>query len=62
MLPIIDISARAGEANFFVSPFPNFLFNGDLKQAKQKYPMTNVWYEGKLDTELYNRFMLIGEK
>ena len=34
----------------------------DLEQAKQKYPMTTVWYEGELDTELYNRFMLIGEK
>lgn len=34
----------------------------DLEEAKQKYPMQNIFYEGSLDTELYNRFMLIGIK
>tara|TARA_B110000495_G_scaffold55030_1_gene46269 strand:- start:549 stop:1604 length:1056 start_codon:yes stop_codon:yes gene_type:complete len=34
----------------------------DLEEAKAKYPMQSVIYEGELDTELYNRFMLIGIK
>tara|TARA_B110001454_G_scaffold88628_2_gene84793 strand:+ start:2874 stop:3830 length:957 start_codon:yes stop_codon:yes gene_type:complete len=34
----------------------------DLKEAKSKYPMQSIMYEGELDTHLYNRFMLIGVK
>lgn len=34
----------------------------DLEDAKKKYPMQEVLYEGELDTQLYNRFMLIGYK
>lgn len=34
----------------------------DLEDAKAKYPMQNIFYEGELDTQLYNRFMLIGIK
>lgn len=34
----------------------------DLEDAKSKYPMQNIFYEGELDTQLYNRFMLIGIK
>lgn len=34
----------------------------DLEDAKAKYPMQNVFYAGELDTQLYNRFMLIGIK
>ena len=34
----------------------------DLEDAKDKYPMQNVFYAGELDTQLYNRFMLIGIK
>jgi len=34
----------------------------DLEDVKQKYPMQNIFYEGELDTHLYNRFMLIGVK
>lgn len=34
----------------------------DLEEAKSKYPMQNIFYEGELDTHLYNRFMLIGIK
>lgn len=34
----------------------------DLEEAKNKYPMQSIMYEGELDTELYNRFMLIGVK
>ena len=34
----------------------------DLEEVKQKYPMQNIFYEGELDTYLYNRFMLIGIK
>jgi hypothetical protein len=34
----------------------------DLEEAKSKYPMQSIMYEGELDTELYNRFMLIGIK
>ncbi len=35
---------------------------GGINEAKAKYPMKEVLYEGTLDTHLYNRFMLIGEK
>tara|TARA_X000001036_G_scaffold436208_1_gene478907 strand:+ start:34 stop:1062 length:1029 start_codon:yes stop_codon:yes gene_type:complete len=31
-------------------------------EAKKKYPMRTIYYEGELDTQLYNRFMLIGKK
>lgn len=34
----------------------------DLEDAKAKYPMQNIFYAGELDTQLYNRFMLIGIK
>jgi hypothetical protein len=34
----------------------------DLTEVKQKYPMSEIYYEGELDTYLYNRFMLIGTK
>lgn len=34
----------------------------DLEDVKRKYPMQNIFYEGELDTHLYNRFMLIGIK
>lgn len=34
----------------------------DLSVVKQKYPMQSVIYSGELDTDLYNRFMLIGIK
>jgi len=34
----------------------------DLEEAKNKYPMQSIMYEGELDTNLYNRFMLIGVK
>ena len=34
----------------------------DLEEVKSKYPMSEVYYEGELDTNLYNRFMLIGIK
>lgn len=34
----------------------------DLEEVKSKYPMQNIFYEGELDTHLYNRFMLIGIK
>lgn len=34
----------------------------DLAEAKAKYPMRSIMYEGELDTHLYNRFMLIGVK
>ena len=34
----------------------------DLKDVKSKYPMQSIFYEGELDTHLYNRFMLIGIK
>ncbi len=33
-----------------------------VQEAKAKYPMTEVLYEGEIDTHLYNRFMLIGRK
>ena len=34
----------------------------DLEDAKSKYPMQNIFYAGELDTQLYNRFMIIGIK
>lgn len=34
----------------------------DLDDAKAKYPMSEFLYAGELDTQLYNRFMLIGIK
>lgn len=34
----------------------------DLEDVKNKYPMQSIFYEGELDTHLYNRFMLIGIK
>lgn len=34
----------------------------DLEDVKSKYPMQSIFYEGELDTHLYNRFMLIGIK
>lgn len=34
----------------------------DLEEAKSKYPMQSIMYEGELETYLYNRFMLIGIK
>lgn len=34
----------------------------DLEDVKSKYPMQSIYYEGELDTNLYNRFMLIGVK
>lgn len=34
----------------------------DLEEVKSKYPMQEIYYEGSLDTFLYNRFMLIGVK
>lgn len=34
----------------------------DLNEVKNKYPMNEIYYEGELDTHLYNRFMLIGVK
>ena len=34
----------------------------DIEDVKSKYPMQNIFYEGELDTHLYNRFMLIGIK
>ena len=34
----------------------------DVEDTKQKYPMSEILYEGTLDTHLYNRFMLIGRK
>lgn len=34
----------------------------DLEAAKAKYPMSELLYAGELDTQLYNRFMLIGIK
>ena len=34
----------------------------DLEEVKSKYPMSEIYYEGEIDTNLYNRFMLIGIK
>jgi len=34
----------------------------DLEAVKAKYPMSEILYAGELDTQLYNRFMLIGIK
>jgi len=33
-----------------------------LNEAKAKYPMKEFLYEGEIETHLYNRYMLIGEK
>ena len=33
-----------------------------LNEAKAKYPLKEILYEGEIETWLYNRFMLIGEK
>ena len=35
---------------------------GGINEAIAKYPMTELYYSGSLDTQLYNRFMLIGKK
>lgn len=34
----------------------------DIEDVKRKYPMQEIYFEGSLDTFLYNRFMLIGVK
>ena len=34
----------------------------DLSEVEVKYPMSETYYSGELDTQLYNRFMLIGKK
>lgn len=34
----------------------------DLEDVKSKYPMSEIFYEGELDTFLYTRYMLIGIK
>tara|TARA_B100000965_G_scaffold57720_2_gene43942 strand:- start:9262 stop:10242 length:981 start_codon:yes stop_codon:yes gene_type:complete len=34
----------------------------NLQAAMDKYPMREVLYSGEIDTHLYNRFMIIGEK
>lgn len=34
----------------------------DIEDTKKNYPMSEIYYEGTLDTHLYNRFMLIGRK
>lgn len=34
----------------------------DIEDTKANYPMSEIYYEGTLDTHLYNRFMLIGRK
>ena len=34
----------------------------DLADVIAKYPMNEIYYSGEIDTQLYNRFMLIGEK
>ena len=34
----------------------------DIEDTKANYPMQEIYYEGTLDTHLYNRFMLIGRK
>ena len=33
-----------------------------IEQAKEKYPMSEILYEGEIETWKYNRYMLIGEK
>lgn len=33
-----------------------------LEEAKQKYPMETIYYDGELDLQLYTRYMLIGVK
>tara|TARA_B110000037_G_scaffold141063_1_gene159473 strand:- start:1039 stop:1977 length:939 start_codon:yes stop_codon:yes gene_type:complete len=47
--------------NYFENPQHSNCCN-DINDAKSKYPMQSVMYEGELDTQLYNRFMLIGIK
>ena len=34
----------------------------DLADAIAKYPMTEIYYSGEIDTQMYKRFMIIGEK
>jgi hypothetical protein len=34
----------------------------DLSDAIDKYPMSEVYYSGEIDTHLYKRFMIIGKK
>lgn len=34
----------------------------DLSEMRSRYPMQSILFEGKLDCDLYNRFMLIGRK
>ena len=34
----------------------------DLSDAIDKYPMNEIYYSGEIDTHLYKRFMVIGEK
>jgi len=34
----------------------------DLQQTVDRYKMSKVLYAGELDTEMYNRFMVIGVK
>lgn len=35
---------------------------GGVEEAIAKYPMSEVYYSGELDTQLYTRFMVIGKK
>ena len=35
---------------------------GGIEEAIAKYPMSEVYYSGELDTQLYTRFMVIGKK
>ena len=34
----------------------------NLNKAIEKYPMSEVLYSGEIDTHLYQRYMIIGEK
>tara|TARA_B100002019_G_scaffold292370_1_gene315248 strand:- start:1167 stop:2147 length:981 start_codon:yes stop_codon:yes gene_type:complete len=47
--------------DYFDNPQHSNCVHG-VAEAKQKYPMSTLYYEGEIDTELYNRFMLIGKK
>jgi hypothetical protein len=47
--------------DYFLNPQHSNCCN-DLEEAKSMYPMQSIMYEGELDTQLYNRFMLIGIK
>ncbi|MAI03218.1 MAG: hypothetical protein CMQ75_01650 [Gammaproteobacteria bacterium] len=47
--------------DYFDNPQHSNCVHG-VDEAKQKYPMSTLYYEGEIDTELYNRFMLIGKK